>query len=71
MRRVRCHPGGKFFLSCSDDKSVRVWDLRTGRNTKTIANAHSHFVTALDVHRGMRRIATGSVDKTVALFGCR
>lgn len=33
-------------LSASDDKTVRVWDLATGRCTKTI-EAHSHFVTCM------------------------
>ena len=32
---------GRSFYSCSDDKSIRVWDLNSGRNTKTIADAHS------------------------------
>lgn len=41
VRSVRVGNLGKCFYSCSDDKSVRVWDLNSGRNTKTIADAHS------------------------------
>lgn len=33
-------------MSASDDKTLRVWDLKTGRCAKTI-EAHSHFVTCL------------------------
>jgi platelet-activating factor acetylhydrolase IB subunit alpha len=40
------HPSGKFLLSASDDKTVRVWELQTGRCLKTI-DAHGHFVTTL------------------------
>lgn len=40
------HPGGKFIISASDDKTLRVWDIVNKRNTKTI-EAHSHFCTSL------------------------
>lgn len=46
---VRCiafAPGGKFLLSVSDDKTLRVWDLATGRCVKVV-DAHTHFVTCL------------------------
>ena len=41
VRSVQVGNAGKNFYSCSDDKSVRVWDFNSGRNTKTIADAHS------------------------------
>lgn len=41
VRSVLIGNAGKHFYSCSDDKSVRVWDFNSGRNTKTIADAHS------------------------------
>jgi platelet-activating factor acetylhydrolase IB subunit alpha len=40
------HPSGKYLLSASDDKTIRVWELKTGRCMKTI-DAHGHFVTTL------------------------
>jgi len=33
-------------LSCSDDKTLRVWDIKNKRNTKII-EAHTHFCTSL------------------------
>lgn len=33
-------------LSAADDKTIRVWDLKTGRCIKTV-EAHGHFVTSL------------------------
>ena len=40
------HPSGKFLLSASDDKTIRIWDLETGRMSKTI-DAHDHFVSTM------------------------
>jgi len=40
------HPGGKFIISASDDKSIRIWDIKNKRNQKTL-EAHQHFVTSL------------------------
>lgn len=46
VRALVFHPSGKFLLSASDDKTIRTWDLLTGRCIKTL-EAHDHFVTCL------------------------
>ena len=46
IRALIFHPSGKFLLSASDDKTIRTWDLATGRCLKTL-EAHSHFVTCM------------------------
>lgn len=46
MRALVFHPTGKFLLSASDDYTIRVWELTTGRCMKTV-QAHGHFVTCL------------------------
>ena len=46
VRALVFHPNGKFLLSCSDDKSIRVWELTTGRCIKTV-EAHGHFVQSM------------------------
>ena len=40
------HPGGKYLVSCSDDKTLRIWDYKNKRCAKTLA-AHEHFATTL------------------------
>lgn len=46
VRALVFHPTGKFLLSASDDYTIRVWELTTGRCVKTV-QAHAHFVTCL------------------------
>lgn len=46
VRGLKFHPGGKFLISASDDKTLRVWDIANKRNSKTL-DAHQHFVTSL------------------------
>ena len=46
VRGVVFHPGGKYILSASDDKTIRVWDTQNKRNHKTL-QAHPHFVTSI------------------------
>ena len=49
VRGIVFHPSGKYALSASDDKTLRVWDLKNKRNCKTV-EAHQHFVTSLGNH---------------------
>jgi WD40 repeat protein len=46
IRALVFHPSGNFLLSAADDKTIRTWDLHTGRCIKPL-EAHSHFVTCL------------------------
>lgn len=42
------HPGGRYLLSVSDDKTLRCWDLtQEGKSVKTLSDVHEHFVTSL------------------------
>jgi len=44
VRGLVLHHSSKFLYSCSDDKTVRIWDLTTGKCVKKI-DAHSHFIS--------------------------
>jgi WD40 repeat protein len=46
VRGLVFHSGGKYLLSASDDKTLRVWDVANKRNHKTL-QAHAHFVTSI------------------------
>jgi platelet-activating factor acetylhydrolase IB subunit alpha len=46
VRALLFHPSGKYLLSSSDDKTIKTWDLVSGRCIKTL-EAHNHFVTCM------------------------
>ncbi|MBO8695560.1 hypothetical protein INO35_14400, partial [Staphylococcus aureus] len=67
VRGLVFHPGGKYVISASDDKTLRIWDLANKRNMKTLL-AHGHFCTTVDFHRSQPFVITGSVDKTIKVW---
>eukprot|EP00826_Nyctotherus_ovalis_P044059 TRINITY_DN471_c0_g1_i1.p1 TRINITY_DN471_c0_g1~~TRINITY_DN471_c0_g1_i1.p1 ORF type:complete len:446 (-),score=116.19 TRINITY_DN471_c0_g1_i1:132-1469(-) len=70
VRDILFHPNGKYLLSVSDDKSLRVWDLGNGRCIKQILNAHEHFVSCLDFTAKYLACATGSANKQIKVWDC-
>ncbi|KAI9792850.1 MAG: protein with putative role during mitosis [Piccolia ochrophora] len=48
VRGLVFHPGGKYLLSISDDKTIRCWDLaQEGKCVKTLDDVHGHFVSCI------------------------
>lgn len=48
VRGLVFHPGGKYLLSVSDDKTLRCWDLsQEGKLVKTLDGTHDHFVSCV------------------------
>ncbi|KAJ5784167.1 wd40 protein [Penicillium psychrosexuale] len=48
VQAVIFHPGGRYLLSVSDDKTLRCWDLsQEGKCVKTLRDAHKGFITCL------------------------
>ncbi|KAL2811993.1 WD40-repeat-containing domain protein [Aspergillus granulosus] len=48
VRGLVFHPGGKYLISVSDDKTMRCWDLsQEARCVKTVDSAHERFVTCI------------------------
>lgn len=77
VKDLQVHPSGRFLVSCSDDKSIKIWDLKEDfKCIKTLAK-HESFVNCLefakpiidneaDVKIGYRNyFVSGGVDKMV------
>ncbi|KZF24871.1 platelet-activating factor acetylhydrolase IB alpha subunit [Xylona heveae TC161] len=48
VRGMVFHPGGRYLISVSDDKTMRCWDLeQEGKCVKTISDAHGHFISCI------------------------
>lgn len=48
VRGLVFHPGGRYLLSVSDDKTIRCWDLsQEGKCVKVLDDSHDHFVSAI------------------------
>ncbi|KAG9227935.1 nuclear distribution protein nudF [Amylocarpus encephaloides] len=65
VRALVFHPGGKYLLSVSDDKSLRCWDLsQEGKCVKVLSDAHDRFVTCLrwapGIAKDITAISSGS-----------
>jgi WD40 repeat protein len=67
VRAVAYTPEGTVAVSGSEDKTLKIWDVQTGKLIRTLSG-HRHFVTCLDVSPDGRLIASGSYDDTVRLW---
>ena len=50
VRGLVFHPFGKYIVSASDDKTIRIWDVKNRRCHKTL-DAHDHFCTTVGKFR--------------------
>jgi len=65
VKGVVIHPSGNYIVSCGDDRTIRVFDIKASRCLRTLENAHSHFVSALDIHHTLPIMVSGGVDQVV------
>jgi len=60
-------PDGTWAASGSEDMTVRIWDLETGRRLATL-EGHTDQVRSVAITPDGMRILSGSVDKTVRIW---
>ncbi|KDO34344.1 hypothetical protein SPRG_01480 [Saprolegnia parasitica CBS 223.65] len=63
---------GSVFASCSADKTVRIWDIRTKTRSMIEVNAHDQDVNVISWNRNVSHlIASGSDDGSFKIWDCR
>ncbi len=67
VRAVAFSPDGRLLASASDDKTVKLWEVSTGRVFRTLAG-HVFRVRTVAFSPDGRWLASGSEDKTVKLW---
>jgi WD40 repeat protein len=55
-------------VSGGDDRTVRFWNIDSGRQTRMIESAHEKLVKSLDVSPDGKTLATGGGDANITLW---
>jgi WD40 repeat protein len=64
---VAIDPKGEYIVSGSDDKTVKIWELETGKLVNTL-KGHSSSVRAVAIDPKGEYIVSGSDDGTVKVW---
>jgi WD40 repeat protein len=64
---LRVSPDGKILISGSVDKTIKIWNLATGKLLRTL-KGHGDEVLAVNLSPDGKIIASGSVDTTIKLW---
>ncbi|MBA2307453.1 WD40 repeat domain-containing protein [Candidatus Dependentiae bacterium] len=67
INSIAFNPDGNTVLTGSDDKTARLWDVKTGQQLQ-ILKGHTHSVSSVAFSPDGDTIITGSSDKTVRLW---
>ena len=70
VNAVSATPDGSHAVSGSDDRTVRYWDLETGKCLRTL-EGHAMPVTAVSVTPDGQRAVSGSEDRTLRFWDLR
>lgn len=65
VKSVLVHPSGNYVISAGDDRTIRVFDIKANRCLRTLENAHTHFVSALDMHHTLPIMVSGGIDQVL------
>lgn len=60
-------PDGKWVITASFDKTLRLWDSQSHRSVRTMSG-HTGLVLSIAVHPDGSRIASGAMDNTIKIW---
>ncbi|KAJ3897008.1 WD40-repeat-containing domain protein, partial [Lentinula edodes] len=68
---VAFSPDGTRIVSGSADKTLRIWNARTGAQIGVPLQGHEHWVNSVAFSPDGTRIVSGSADKTLRIWNAR
>lgn len=66
VSRVLLVPGRDMLLSCSRDKTIKLWDKNTGYGIKTIEGIHEDWIRCMDANK--KFLVSSGNDKKIFVF---
>jgi WD40 repeat protein/predicted Ser/Thr protein kinase len=70
VRSVSFSPNGRKLASGSSDKTIKIWNVNTGRLRYTLAG-HTEEVASIAYSPDGRKLASGSYDNTIKVWNSR
>jgi len=67
VRSVAFSPNGRQVLSCSNDSTIKLWNIDTGREIMTFSG-HESYVRSVAFSPDGRQVLSGSSDSTIKLW---
>jgi WD40 repeat protein len=67
VRALAISPDGQTLVSGSEDKTIKIWQLSTGQELRTLTG-NSSGIHALAISPDGRTIVSGSGDKTIKIW---
>ncbi|MBD2361325.1 ribosome assembly protein 4 [Anabaena minutissima FACHB-250] len=67
VNSVAYHPDGKQLASASADKTIKIWDISTGKTLQTLSG-HSNWVNSIAYSPDGQQLASASWDKTIKIW---